>query len=122
MTSNERIVRDFITAWSRLDVDELVAYFCEDGVYHNMPMAPVAGHEALGAFISAFLRNWEETDWKILNLLADGDIVMVERMDRTIAAGKSVDLPCCGVFELRNGKIALWRDYFDMATYIDALS
>jgi len=122
MTNNEALVRDFIAAWSRLDVDELVAYFCEDGVYHNMPAEPVAGHEALRAFIGAFLANWERTDWEVLNLLAEGDIVVVERMDRTLASGKSVDLPCCGVFEMRNGKIAVWRDYFDMATYINALS
>jgi limonene-1,2-epoxide hydrolase len=29
MTDNERIVRDFIAAWSRLDVDEIVSYFAE---------------------------------------------------------------------------------------------
>lgn len=122
MTNNAVIIKDFIAAWSRLDVDELVAYFCEDGVYHNMPADPVAGHEALRAFMGAFLADWEKTDWEILNLLAQGDIVVAERVDRTFASGKPVDLPCCGVFEMRDGKIAVWRDYFDMATYINALS
>jgi limonene-1,2-epoxide hydrolase len=122
MTDNEKIIRDFIAAWSRLNTDELVAYFSEDGVYHNMPAGPVTGHDALRAFIGAFLADWNKTDWEILNLLVDGDIVVVERMDRTVAAGKPVDLPCCGVFEMKNGKIAVWRDYFDMTTYIRALS
>jgi len=122
MTDNEKIVRDFIAAWSNLDPGELVDYFTEDGVYHNMPMDPVAGREALATFISAFLNGWEQTDWEILNLLADGDTVMVERMDRTVANGKPVDLPCFGLFQLRDGKIALWKDYFDMTTYINALS
>ena len=122
MATNEEIIRDFIAAWSRLNREELVAYFCEDGVYHNMPADPVSGHEALRGFIGAFLSGWDKTDWEILNLLVNGDIVVVERMDRTIAGGKPVDLPCCGVFEMRNGKIAVWRDYFDMATYINALS
>ena len=122
MGANEEIVRDFIAAWSRLDVAELVAYFCEDGVYHNMPTDPVVGHEALSAFIGAFMANWEATTWEITHLIGAGDIVMVERMDRTVAAGKPVDLPCCGVFEMKQGKIAVWRDYFDMATYFKALS
>ena len=121
MSTNEKIIRDFIAAWSRLNVDELVAYFSEDGVYHNMPTDPVVGHEALRVFIGAFVAGWDKTDWKILNLLVDGDIVVVERMDRTIAAEKPVNLPCCGVFEMSNGKIAVWRDYFDMTTYIKAL-
>lgn len=122
MTTNERIVRDFIAAWSRLNAEELVAYFCEDGVYHNMPASPVKGHEALTKFIRAFLAGWDKTDWEVLNLLVDGDIVVAERMDRTIAGEKSVDLPCCGIFEMKDGKIAVWRDYFDMTTYVGAMS
>ena len=73
-------------------------------------------------FIGAFLAGWDKTDWEILNLLVDGDIVIVERMDRTVAGGKSVGLPCCGVFEMRSAKIAVWRDHFDMTTYINAMS
>ena len=41
MTNNERIVRNFIAAWSRLDAAELVDYFAPDGVYHNIPAQPV---------------------------------------------------------------------------------
>ena len=122
MLDNEKIVREFIAAWSNLNADELVAYFTEDGVYHNMPAQPVAGHDNLRNFISGFMADWEKTDWEILNLLASGDIVMVERIDRTVAAGKAVELPCFGVFEMKDGRITAWRDYFDMSTYIKALS
>ena len=122
MSNNEQIIRDFIAAWSRLDVDELVSYFTPDGTYYNMPARPVSGHEDLKTFIGRFIAGWEKTDWEILNLLADGDIVMAERMDRTVAGGKPVDLPCFGIFEMRDGKIAVWRDYFDMATYTRAVS
>ena len=121
-TDNEEIIREFINAWSSLDTDLLVSFFTEDGVYHNMPTDPVAGHDNLRGFISAFLANWERTDWEVINLFSQGDTVMAERMDRTIVAGKPVDLPCCGVFEMRDGKIAVWRDYFDMATYMNAVS
>ncbi|WP_367120236.1 limonene-1,2-epoxide hydrolase family protein [Phenylobacterium sp.] len=31
-------------------------------------------------------------------------------------------MPCCGVFHLRDGKIALWKDYFDLQTYTRALA
>ena len=44
-------------------------------------------------------------------------LIAAERLDRTKAGDKAVDLPCTGVFELENGKIKVWRDYFDMATY-----
>lgn len=120
--SNEQIIRGFIAAWSRLDVEELVGYFTEDGVYYNMPIAPVQGREALKAFIGNFLNGWTETEWEILTLVASGDTVIAERVDRTVVHGKKVDLPCCGVFEMKDGKIAVWRDYFDMGTYTKALS
>jgi limonene-1,2-epoxide hydrolase len=121
MTDNEKIVREFIAAWSRLDVDEIVSYFAEDGVYHNMPTQPVKGHAALRQFIAAFLKMWSKTDWDVLNIMSKGDVVIAERLDRTVAMGMNVDLPCCGVFEMENGKIKFWRDYFDMGTYVKAL-
>ncbi len=121
MTDNERIVRDFIAAWSGLNVDVIVSYFAEDGVYHNMPTQPVKGHAALRQFIATFLKTWTKTEWDILTIVSEGDVVIAERLDRTVAMGKDIDLPCCGVFNLRNGKIGAWRDYFDMATYAKAL-
>ncbi len=121
MTENEMTVRDFITAWSRLDVEELVAFFTPDGVYHNMPMRPVAGHENLRGFIAGFLKGWTSTDWEVLNLIGRADIVMAERVDRTMLGERPVDLPCCGVFQLEDGKIKIWRDYFDLGTYRAAL-
>jgi limonene-1,2-epoxide hydrolase len=121
MTANEQLIRDFIAAWSRLDPEELVRFFAPDGVYHNIPAQPVKGHAALRGFIAGFLKGWTSTDWEILNLVAQGDIVVAERMDRTKVGESAVNLPCCGVFELENGQIKVWRDYFDMATYASAL-
>ena len=117
MNENERIVRDFIAAWSRLDPEELAAYFAEDGVYHNMPTGPVAGRDNVKQLIRGFIGAWTETTWDIRNILSSGDVVVAERLDRTRAGDKSVDLPCVGVFELEDGKIKTWRDYFDLATY-----
>lgn len=121
MAKNEEIIRDFISAWSRLNSEELVQYFSKDGTYHNMPAAPVSGHENLKKFIGAFLKNWTATEWDILNIVSKGDIVIAERLDRTRVGEKAVNLPCCGVFEMENGKIKMWRDYFDMATFSNAL-
>lgn len=122
MASNEDIVRSFIAAWSRLNVDELVGFFSPNGTYHNMMSKPVSGHGALHQFIGGFLRGWSATDWEIVNIVARGDLVIAERIDRTRIGDKQVDLPCCGVFELSGGKIKQWRDYFDLATYTRAVA
>jgi limonene-1,2-epoxide hydrolase len=121
MTDNIAIIRRFIGAWSELDADALADYFTEDGVYHNMPAEPVSGREAVRGFIKAFLTTWTETQWDILHILGDGDVVVAERVDRTRTTQGDVDLPCVGVFEMQDGKIRCWRDYFDMNTYLSAM-
>jgi limonene-1,2-epoxide hydrolase len=117
MEENERIIRDFIRAWSRLDPEELAGYFADDGVYHNMPMGPVSGRSNVEKLIRGFIAPWTETSWELLRVVSAGNVVIAERLDRTRAGAKSVDLPCVGVFELEAGKIKVWRDYFDLATY-----
>ena len=119
--NNEKIIRAFVSSWSELDVDKLVSYFSEDGTYYNMPTQPIKGHENLKNFIAGFIRNWSSTNWEIINLIAKDDVVMVERIDITIVNGKEITLPCLGVFEMKDGKIIEWRDYFDLATYTNAL-
>lgn len=119
---NEEIIRRFIEAWSRLDPEELAGYFTEDGVYHNMPTGPVGGRENVKQMIAGFIGSWTETRWEILHIVSAGDVVIAERIDRTRAGDKSVDLPCAGVFEMENGRIKVWRDYFDLGTYVKAMS
>lgn len=119
---NAKIIRAFIEAWSRLDAAELAGYFTDDGAYYNMPAGPVAGRANVEKFIAGFIGSWTETEWDILHLVSDGDVVIAERLDRTKAGEKSVDLPCTGVFEMEGGKIKVWRDYFDMGTYAKGMS
>jgi limonene-1,2-epoxide hydrolase len=122
MTTPEQLVREFCVAWSRLDIDELVDYFTDDAVYHNMPGPPAQGKDAVRRTIEGFLRGWQQTEWEVVNLASAGDLVFAERVDRTVASGRTVDLPVVGVFEVVGGKIAAWRDYFDLETYRRAMS
>jgi len=116
------IVRDFCDAWTRLDIEELMGYFSDDAVYHNMPGPPAEGRTAVQGTIERFLRGWDKTSWEIVRIAASGNAVLAERMDRTDAGEKHVDLPVVGVFEIEDGKIRAWRDYFDLATYTRAMS
>ena len=118
---NLSIVKDFIAAWSNLDADKLVEYFCEDGCYHNMPLEPVTGRENVLDFIKGFLTTWTDTEWEIKHIVCVDNVVIAERVDKTKTTNGDVDLPCVGVFEMKEGKIQIWRDYFDMATYTNAM-
>lgn len=121
VNDSERVVREFIDAWSRLDPEELAGFFAEDGIYHNMPMGPVEGRANVENLIRGFISQWTATTWEIRRILSSPDLVIAERVDRTRAGDRSVELPCTGVFEVEAGKIKAWRDYFDLATYQRAL-
>ncbi len=121
MNDNERVVREFIAAWSRLDPSELAGYFTEDGCYYNMPTEPVRGRDKVEQFIRGFTANWTATEWELISIAAAGDRVYAERVDRTRTTQGDVDLPCLGVFEMEGGKIREWRDYFDLNTFMQAL-
>ncbi len=120
--SNLEIIQEFVGKWSNMDAAELAEYFTEDGAYHNMPAKPWVDDFSAGYMIENFLASWTETQWDILNIAEQGDVVYCERLDRTKTTAGDVDLPCMGVFEMSEGKIKVWRDYFDMNTFVRAMS
>ena len=117
MTDAKQIVRDFCAAWDARDQQRILDAFTDDGVYHNMPMAPVAGKDAIKGVLAVILAPAQSVKFEIKHIVADGDIVLTERLDTFQMGDKTVTLEVMGTFELRDGKIAVWRDYFDMASW-----
>jgi limonene-1,2-epoxide hydrolase len=116
---NERLVEEFCHAWAKRDVDGILGYFASDAVYHNIPLEPAAGLDAIRAVLEMFVPPADEIEFVIHKIMSDGDTVFTERTDRFVTNGKRIALPVAGVFELRDGKIAAWRDYFDLQTFMN---
>lgn len=117
-SANEQLILDFCNAWSRRNIDELLGYFTPDAVYHNIPLEPLKGIDAIRSTLEMFAAPAEHIEFEMLALASNGDLVFTERVDRFRILGKDVALPVAGVFEVRNGKIVAWRDYFDMQTWM----
>jgi limonene-1,2-epoxide hydrolase len=116
--ANEKIVQDFCAAWARKNIDELLGFFTPDAVYHNMPLEPLHGVDAIRETINMFAAPAESITFEMRAIASSGDIVFTERVDHFKMMGKTISLPVAGVFEVHNGKITAWRDYFDMQTYM----
>ena len=114
--NNEQIVRNFLAAWPAKNIDALMSYFTDDAVYHNIPVPPVKGKKDIRDVFTGFLGAFS-IELIVVNAAASGNLVFTERIDRFDMNGKQFDLPVNGVFELRNGKIASFRDYFDLASF-----
>lgn len=117
-TEAEALVRDFCAAWERRDPDELLGFLAEDAVYHNIPMDPARGHDAIRGVFDLFLPPSDEVVFEILHIASTGDVVLTERIDRFVMGERAVDLPVMGTFEVRDGKITAWRDYFDLQQFM----
>jgi limonene-1,2-epoxide hydrolase len=118
----ERVVRDLLTTLEKHDTEALRPFLTDDVIYHNIPMDPSVGIDATIAFIEGFVAASENTEIDILHLAVRDNVVMTERVDTLTFGQVVVPLPVMGTFELRDGKISAWRDYFDMATITNMLS
>ncbi len=112
------IVSDFCAAWARLDLDELLGYFTPDAVYHNIPIDPVVGVEAIRSMMEMFTTGVERIEFQVRHLVAHDNVVLTERVDTFVQPERTIELPVMGVFEIVDGKIAAWRDYFDLGQYM----
>ncbi len=118
----ESVVRDFCGAVARRDVPALLDFFTEDAVYHNIPLAPLTGRDAIAATLGQFIAPASRVEFEIVGLAVHGATVFTERVDRFEIGGKQVELPVMGAFEITpEGRIRAWRDYFDMQQFTNQL-
>lgn len=126
MRTAAQTVREFIAAfvetWPTGDGTPLAGFFSVDAVYHNMPMPPVHGRPAIAATFTGFMRLGGRVGVDLIHLLADGPIVMTERVDHFLGPQRTVSLPVTGVTEVHDGLITAWRDYFDLAGFTAQLA
>lgn len=115
---SERIVRQFCEAWDRRDMPSILALMSDDIIYQNVPQPPFRGRQAAAAFLAPIVSKATAIEFKLLALsvAADGSSVLTEREDLLHFGSKVVKIPLMGIFVLRNGLIAEWRDYADGAS------
>ena len=114
MTNSETVLA-FIRACNANDVDAMLEFFAPDCVYHNIPVAPVQGTDAIRGVLQGFMGMASKVDW-VTHQIAEtaNGVVLTERTDRFQIGEKWLELPVMGTFEVLDGKITAWRDYFDM--------
>lgn len=115
-------VTSFCAAWEDADLDRIVGFFAEDAVYHNIPIAPVAGREAIRDTIAGFTNGVDRIQFEVRHAVASGGVVLTERVDRFFFPERTIELPVMGTFEVAGGLITAWRDYFDLAQFTSQLA
>ena len=111
----------FMAAINALDLDAATALLADDCEYDNVPMEKIFGRTAIHDRLVPMMERCSELEWITLRQAATGPLVLNERMDRFLWPHGWVEMPCAGIFEVHDGTITLWRDYFDLATYKNQL-
>ncbi len=118
----EQVVRGLCDAFAKHDAEALRPFFTDDVVYHNIPMDPAVGIDAAIAFVEGFFGMCDGMVIDTLHLAVNGNVVLTERIDTFTVGSVVAALPVMGTFELRDGKISAWRDYFDLGQITAMLS
>ena len=109
------VVKDFLGALERLDVDRVVALLAPDVEYQNVPFPPAKGRRAVEQQLRGFAKY--ATGFEVVhhNIASDGPVVLTERTDIITVGRWRSAFWVCGTFEVRDGRVVLWRDRFDFA-------
>ncbi len=115
------VVRAFNEAMIAMDFDEGLRYIAADCQYTNGPQGLYVGPEGVRSVLEPFFRPILENEFVILREAQVGNLVFMERLDRHRLEAGWIELPVTGVYEVKDGLIVYWRDYFDLATIGDAV-
>jgi len=115
--SPSETVTAFIHALERNDLDAALLLVGQECEYDNVPMGKVHGPDAIRTLLGPMLGAANAIEWIVHRQAAEGALVFNERVDRFEMPFGTIEIPVTGVWEVHDGLITLWRDYFDEATY-----
>ncbi len=118
---NAHTVEVLLSSLQSADTDGAGAVLDENLVYENVGLPTIRGRaRALKLFRSMEGRAAFEV--KTHRIAVNGSSVLTERTDAIIIGPVRLQFWVCGVFEVHDGRISLWRDYFDTVDFLKAIA
>jgi len=108
-----QVVERFLFALQDKDFD-LVQDLLDDNIlYENVSVSRIRGRGKVVKLLRGLGGPHMGFEVKIHRSAVDGTSVLNERTDAVRFGRFRMQFWVCGVFEVREGRITLWRDYFD---------
>ena len=117
-TDPARVVESFLYALRDKDFDAADEVLDDDLVYQNVGLPTIRGRQRTMKLLGGLSRPNAGFDVKIHRIASEGSAVLTERTDVLIFGPFRAHFWVCGVFEVREGRITLWRDYFDFVDIV----
>jgi limonene-1,2-epoxide hydrolase len=104
------VVRAWVDAFNRADVEALAALYRDNAVNHQVALSPVEGRRAIREM---FAREFHAAEMVCIveHIFEDGDWAILEWRDPKGLRG-------CGFFHVVDGRIAFQRGYWDRLSFL----
>jgi len=121
-TTPVTLVRRFLDLLAAGDIDAAVDLLDPDVDYINVSMPAIRGRERVRQIFTSATR-FKGTGFEVYfhHISHEGNTVLTERTDVLIWGPMRVQIWVCGRFDVRNGQITLWKDYFDWVNFTFAV-
>ena len=124
MSDNKELAKRCALTWFELTPEMAREWFTEDAVYESRSDKGIAvkGPDEIYALLDLYRNQCDRFEYRLLNIAQNGDVVLLEREEIThLKNGKVVNVPVMSSILVRDGKIAIWRDYWDLAIIMNHL-
>jgi len=120
MSRNSDTLRQLFIDLDRLDFAAVARHCAADCSYEDVPVGEAGtavGPAAIAAKLAMGLGDLERIPTTVHELVESGDTILVERTEVWHhKSGERAVLDVMAVFKFRDGKLVLWRDYWDLQT------
>lgn len=117
----ESVVRGFLEQMARGDSRAALEVVDDNIVYTNVGLPTVHGRARVARVLGLLDRPLLGFGVDTINLASDGPVVLTERIDELRLGRLRVQFWVCGRFEVVDGRIVVWRDYFDQFDVLKGL-
>jgi len=113
----KQLVQQLCDQMAMRDAEALRPFLADDIIYQNAGMEAAVGIDDVIANLEFQMSMFPDTyEYETLNVVAEGNLVMNERLDFMSAPdGSKHGLPVMGMFVVADGKVTRWTDYWDSA-------
>jgi limonene-1,2-epoxide hydrolase len=118
---NAHTVEVFLSALQAQDIDGAGAVLDDNLVYENVGFPTIRGR-ARAMKLFRGMEGRARFEVKTHRIAVNGSTVLTERTDALVFGPVRLQFWVCGVFEVTDGRITLWRDYFDMFDFTKAIA
>ena len=117
MSQPREILNTIMTASLAPDVDRLLDCLTDDVEYHfHVGSPPVRGKDGVRRFMAKYGTIAENPLWRVDRVAESEGCLFIEGYEEYTdkRTGDRIAHPYMGIMEFRDGKVAKWRDYFEM--------